>query len=157
MATLHLMVGLPGSGKTTEAKRLAASCHALRLTPDEWQLRLFGNDFYNDESKDQAHHTRHAAIEALMWDTARELLLLGTDVILDFGCWARAERDDFRAKAHALGADFQIHSMVCPAETLWARLEKRNKTAGRDVFPISRESLDAWVRIFEPPTEDELA
>ena len=52
MATLHLMVGLPGSGKTTEAKRIAAECGALRLTPDEWHFSLFGNDFYNDPNKD---------------------------------------------------------------------------------------------------------
>ena len=34
MATLHLMVGLPCSGKTTEARRLERELGALRLTPD---------------------------------------------------------------------------------------------------------------------------
>ena len=38
MATLHLMVGLPCSGKTTLAKQLEQERSALRLTPDEWQI-----------------------------------------------------------------------------------------------------------------------
>src|ERR1051326_6891057 len=39
---LLLMVGLPGAGKTTRAKELAAAHRALRLTPDEWMIQLFG-------------------------------------------------------------------------------------------------------------------
>ena len=38
------MVGLPGSGKTTRARELAAAHHALRLTPDEWMIPLFGQE-----------------------------------------------------------------------------------------------------------------
>ena len=87
MATLHLMVGLPGSGKTTEAIRLEHELHALRLTTDEWHRHLFGNDFTND-TKDTVHDERHTKIEELMWTTAEKVLKLGVDVILDFGCWA---------------------------------------------------------------------
>ena len=42
MAKLILMVGLPFSGKTTRAKALERELGALRLTPDEWHLKLFG-------------------------------------------------------------------------------------------------------------------
>lgn len=76
MATLHLMVGLPGSGKTTEATRLAEQYHALRLTPDEWQYHLFGNDFVPDGDHAE-HDRRHTQIEELMWKTAQEVLRLG--------------------------------------------------------------------------------
>ncbi|MGE3273288.1 MAG: AAA family ATPase, partial [Chloroflexota bacterium] len=48
MAKLHLMVGLPGSGKTTLARQLEAQYSALRLTPDEWHIRLFGQDYGDD-------------------------------------------------------------------------------------------------------------
>lgn len=41
-ATLFLMVGLPGSGKTTRAKELERETGAIRFTPDEWHLFLFG-------------------------------------------------------------------------------------------------------------------
>ena len=37
-----LMVGLPGAGKTTRAEEIAAAHQALRLTPDEWMIPLFG-------------------------------------------------------------------------------------------------------------------
>ena len=152
MATLHLMVGLPGSGKTTEARRLEQTLPALRLTTDEWHLRLFGNDFKND-GDDHEHNTRHSTIEAIMWETARSVLLLGIDVILDFGCWAKVEREDFRRKAAEIGADFKIHFMECSCELLRERLEKRTKMVGTEpVFRISRENLEAWYRQFEPPT-----
>ena len=111
MATLHIMVGLPGSGKTTEAVRLAREYRALRLTPDEWQYHLFGSDF-NVTEDNMDHDLRHTKIEELMWKTAKEVLQLGVDVILDFGCWAKEERDCFKQKAHALGARFQIHYML---------------------------------------------
>jgi predicted kinase len=38
------MVGLPCSGKTTLAHKLEREQSALRLTPDEWQIDLFGQD-----------------------------------------------------------------------------------------------------------------
>ena len=42
-ATMLLIVGLPGAGKTTRAKELAAANRALRLTPDHWMIPLFGD------------------------------------------------------------------------------------------------------------------
>ncbi len=157
MATLHLMVGLPGSGKTTEAIRLEKACRALRLTTDEWHYQLFGNDFRKD-GRNREHDRRHAAIEALMWDTARKVLALGVDVILDFGCWAREERELLRQRAHAVGADFRIHYMACSQEVLWERLRERNRNVGREaVFYITKQQLEEWSRRFEPPGPEELA
>lgn len=156
MPTLHLMVGLPGSGKTTEAKRLAIQYRAVRLTPDEWHLRLFGSDFvpgaFNSE-----HDRRHTMIEEIMRDLARELLNCGTDVILDFGFWAKVERDELRALAQSIGADFKIHYMACGSDELWRRIEIRNRMADElSVFRIGRADLDKWYKLFEPPSDEEL-
>ena len=40
VATMILLVGLPGAGKTTVGKKLAKEQSALRLTPDEWMIPL---------------------------------------------------------------------------------------------------------------------
>ncbi|HET8689091.1 MAG TPA: AAA family ATPase, partial [Methanosarcina sp.] len=99
MATLHLMVGLPCSGKTTLAKMLERERSALRLTPDIWQIGLFGQD-----ADEQEHDIRHSFIEAMLWSIASRALELGTNVILDYGFWAREEREEYRLRAKRLGA-----------------------------------------------------
>ena len=152
MATLHLMIGLPGSGKTTRAKELEMEKHVLRLTPDEWQSFLFGHDI-----GEEAHDERHTRIEQIMWSVAARVLQFGTDVILDFGCWAQSERDEFRRKAHDLGAGFKLHYMDVPLEELQRRLAERNRAAGEGaVFYVSEADLKSWASLFEVPTEEEL-
>ena len=93
MATLFLICGLPGSGKTTLATQLESEHRALRLTPDEWMGRIVGGG--TDEVK-------RAAVELLQWEIAQRLLSLGIDVILESGFWVRSERDAFRARAREL-------------------------------------------------------
>jgi predicted kinase len=152
MPTLHLMVGLPCSGKTTLARQLEADLPGLRLTPDEWHIALFGQD-----ADDPAHDQRHDAVEGLMWRVAERTLQLGTDVILDFGFWTRHERDDFRARAAGLGAQFAIHYTPCAPDELLRRLAQRNAAAPAGAFVISEAALRGWIARFEPPDSAELS
>lgn len=151
MATLHLMVGLPCSGKTTRAKELQPECSALRLTPDEWQIRLFGQD-----ANEAEHDARHSSIEDLLWSVAGRTLELGTNVILDFGFWAREEREDYRLRAKRLGASSDIHFLDVPEDELLRRLAIRNSQASEESFHISEESMRLWIDFFQIPTPDEL-
>jgi predicted kinase len=159
MATLHLMVGLPGSGKTTLARRLELEHSALRLTVDEWHVRLFGSDVHDDSdaSAFAEHDARHAAIESLLREVAARVLALGMDVILDFGFWARSERDELRARARALGADSRIHYTEISEELLLERIRARNAQLPPGTFHIPEAKLREWMRSFEPPSPDELA
>lgn len=145
------MIGLPCSGKTTCARELALRENALLLTPDVWQLRLFGQDFPGPY-----HDQRHSAIEDIMWDVAERVLSLGTSVILDFGCWARVERDDFRHRAQQLGVGFRLHYMDVPIPELYRRLEERNRERVEGSFQIPKEEMAQFIAIFQPPTADEL-
>ncbi len=150
MPTLHLMVGLPCSGKTTLARTLERKHSALRLTPDEWQVRLFGQD-----AADPRHDDRHSLIEAMQWEVAERALVLGVDVILAFGFWAREEREDFRARAKKLGASSEVHFLDVPSEELFRRLARRNADPGL-AFHISEEMMKPWLELFQKPDEDEL-
>lgn len=151
MATLHLMVGLPCSGKTTLAKKLEQERSALRLTPDEWQIGLFGQDANEPE-----HDARHNFIEAMLWNIASRALALGTNVILDFGFWAKEEREDFRQRAKNLGASSEVHFLDVPDEELLRRLEARNAQLSHETFHISAESMRPWMAFFQKPGLEEL-
>lgn len=151
MATLHLMVGLPCSGKTTLARELEYECSALRLTPDEWQLRLFGQD-----AEDPEHDVRHSLIEGLLWEVASRALVLGTNVILDFGFWASEEREDYRSRARQLGASSEVHFLDVPEEELLRRLALRNAQHSNLAFYIPEEMMRPWIESFQKPVPDEL-
>jgi predicted kinase len=147
MPVLHLICGLPGSGKTTLAKQLELDLPALRLAPDEWMARIVG-DGYDD--------AKRAAVEAVQWEIAAQALRLGIDVILENGFWSRSERDDFRARAAAVGADTSLHFLDVPRDELLRRLALRNAALPEDTFRVNQAQLDLWLTWFEPPTPDEI-
>ena len=151
MATLQLMVGLPCSGKTTLAQKLEHELPALRLTLDEWHIRLFGQD-----AEEPEHNARHSLIEAILWNIASRALELGTNVILDYGFWAREERVDYRLRAKQLGASSEVHYPDVPEDELLRRLEKRNSRPSQESFLISKEAMKPWIAFFQRPTLDEL-
>jgi predicted kinase len=155
MATLHLMVGLPCAGKTTLARQLEQTDAALRLTPDEWQTRLFGHNM-DEERHEEKYAARHDLIESMLWDIAARLLVLNVNVILDFGFWAKSEREDYRARARQLGASSEIHFLNVPEAVLLERLAIRNTRLSQGAAYIPETKLKAWMAIFQPPTADEL-
>ena len=64
-AELVIVAGLPGSGKTTLAKRIERAGASVRLCPDEWMNDL-GIDLHNECTRDR--------IESLQWKIGRRLL-----------------------------------------------------------------------------------
>lgn len=151
MATLHLICGLPCSGKTTLARRIEQERSALRLTPDEWIVRLFGKDISGsplDAIRDP--------MESVLWDLAERVLTLGVDVILDFGFWSHSEREDFRSRALQLGCRSELHFLSVSQEVLMTRLAARNQRRPTGTFWIDSARLTEWASSFEPPAEDEL-
>ncbi len=154
---LTLMVGLPGAGKTTRAKELEQATGAVRFTPDEWHLFLFGDDFH-DPREHALHDQRHDRVEELQWRLGKRLLAQGVSVILDFGFWAKEQREEKYREAQALGVEFSLCYVHAPLEELCRRLEARVQAGQKDVFQtITREDMEQWAALFQEPDEEELA
>ena len=141
---LILVCGLPGSGKTTLAEALEGRLQAIRFSPDDWMDALSINLHRED---------MRAKVEALQWKFAQELLARGLTVIIEWGTWARSERDNLRLKARALGAGVELHCLTAPVDVLFERIQSR----GLESPPIEREALSRWSEIFEAPTPEEMA
>jgi predicted kinase len=144
--TLFIICGLPGSGKTRLARRLEAEHEALRLTPDEWMSRIVGDGW---------DHQRREQVEAVMTDLARRVLELRRDVVLDFGCWTRLERDRLRALARSTGAQPETHYCVAPPVELQRRLSERNRAPPPHTFLVTPEQVAEMYPHFEAQAPDE--
>lgn len=153
LPTLYLTCGLPGSGKTTLAKRLEQEEFALRLTADEWLHELYPG-ISTPEAETGPFRGR---VERIQWALAVRTLALGRNVVLDWGVWAREERDLYRSGARGVGARVVLCLLDLPVEELWERISWRNAQRPFGAFMIEKASLLKWSEAFQRPSADELA
>lgn len=147
MATLYLMVGLPGTGKTTAAKRIEVEQQALRLTKDEWMKALYGAD--NPEAASDV-------IEGRLVDIALRALELGVDVVIDFGLWGRDERSALRQAAADLGAAVELRYLELSRDEQRLRIDQRLADEPHTTWHLTDEELAAYAAIISVPTPGEL-
>jgi predicted kinase len=147
-ATLFVLVGLPGAGKTTRARQLEWQRGALRLTPDEWMIPLFGEPL--------ADGGRDVLEGRFVW-LALRALRLGVDVVLDFGVWSRDERSALRALAAEAGARCELVYLPVDEVEQHRRVADRRGTAPGTTFPMTPEDLSRYREVFEAPDDEELA
>src|SRR3954452_14213483 len=146
---MHLMVGLPGVGKTTLARELERAGGALRLTTDEWMASLFGLRWADFGSKRDVLEGR------LIW-VGHQVLRAGVSVILDFGCWSPQERYALRAIADLADADFELHYLTRPEDERRQRADARWRACPEETFEMTLEDHERFRVLFSPPTPDEL-
>jgi len=142
---LVLMCGLPAAGKTTLARELADAYGAVRLSADEWKLSL-GIDPFDDDAR--------VRLETQLVALTQRLLALGTSVILEWGFWSRAERDELRELGRSFGAAVELRFLDVPYDELVRRVVDRTANGG---IPITADHMETYRRAFQPPTDEELS
>ena len=145
--TLFLTVGLPGTGKTTGARRIEVERTALRLTKDEWVKALYG--LANPPSASDV-------IEGRLIEIGLRGLELGIDVVIDFGLWGRDERSALRQAAADLGATVQMRYYELAPTEQRRRLDQRHASEPHTTWHMSDEELATWAAAFDIPTPGEL-
>jgi predicted kinase len=144
--TLFLTVGLPGTGKTTAARRIEVQQDALRLTKDEWVKALYGPADPPSASD---------VIEGRLIEIGLRALELGINVVIDFGLWSRDQRSALRQAAADRGAMVEMRYVeLTPAEQR-RRLDQRQLDEPHTTWHMSDEELAAWAGMFEIPTPGE--
>ncbi len=148
-----LVCGLPGSGKTTFAKRLERERNAIRMCPDDWIEALL-SDLGDEGEKSRLRD----AVENLQWELARSYLEKGFTVILENGFWSEDERTQYAMEALGLGARIELWAMESTdREELWRRIEARNLTLSTPTWVMRREDHDYKWSGYEAPSSVEFA
>jgi predicted kinase len=155
-ATLNLVFGPIGAGKTTYAHALARREGAVAFVLDEWGARLFGPDVVGPLEFGWMLE-RLGRCDALIWSTATAVLAAGTSVVLDLGLMRRDHRGRIRKLAGDAGLAVRWHFVDAPLEVRRARVAGRNiakgETFAREVTP---EMFDLIEGLYEAPTPAEL-
>jgi predicted kinase len=155
-ATLHVIFGPIGAGKTTYAHALARREGAVAFVLDEWGARLFGPDVQGPIEFGWMLE-RLSRCNALIWSTASAVLAAGSSVVLDLGLMRRADRERIRKIAEEAGLSLQWHFVDAPQAVRRARVAGRNETKGETfVHEVSPEMFEMFEAIYEAPAPAEL-
>lgn len=149
VATVHLICGFLGTGKTTFSRPLAEQKSAVRFSVDELYLQLF-----TDEPTRELDAQALERLLLMLSGVWPQIVQAGVDVVLDFGFWRRAFRDDVRARASLIGAETRLYWLQCPDDVALARCLQRNGLPG--AFLITAQDYRELKAGFEPPTSDEV-
>jgi len=156
-STLHLICGLPGTGKTTLAKRLESESdfNAIRLSPDEWIKDIWPIDTAEIQGNKFRDH-----IEQLQWKIGKKILQSGTDIIIEWGTWGKDERIKLRDEAWEVGSRVKFYYLEETRDIIKNRIIKRNKNLGNYEFHMPDDTLDEVLdkcfNSLQIPDEDEL-
>jgi len=145
VTTLYLLIGLPGSGKSSWARENRSRLHAVVVGSDEIRREFGANgqDFFHDD-----------LVFAEVERRARSLLQTGRSVILDATHFERNYRSYALDLTREIDADrvaiwFDVPLAVC----LQRNARRSNRTYGDR--PVPEEYLRTLHDLFEPPGEEE--
>jgi len=150
MASLYLIHGFIGYGKTTFAKKLVKDTGAVKFTHDEWMI-----DFYGTNPPIENFQNYCTTINNKIIEMTKEFIKRDIDVILDFGFWSRKDRDNYRDLAKSLGAKVILYSINCDFETALERVKKRTEAMPEGAMFIDENAMHVLWKKFEPLQEDE--
>lgn len=146
---LTLFCGLPGSGKTTLAKKLEARGEGIRICTDDWQAAL-------GVASAPLHDEFHEKLQKRLYELALELLQKSQDVILEDGLWTKDERIEKLTDAKRFGAIVELHFFDLSFDELWSRLRSRNAKLPYGAVAMSENDLKKCWSIFQRPSGMEL-
>lgn len=152
MAKIILICGKICSGKTHYCKKLVNDYNAVILSCDEIEYELFHHELgekHDEVSKD---------IQRYLHKKASEIVLAGSNVILDWGFWSREEREqvsEYYKKQHIFS---EWHYIDISIDEWYQNINSRNKAvlAGEttDYF-VDDGLIEKLNSLFETPKKEE--
>lgn len=146
---LVLCCGLPGCGKSTRARALAAPFEAAIENSDLMRKRQVG--VRHDQSAGKELHAgaysaaQSAEVYAELLAQARKHLRSGRSVVVDAGLRRAAERRGFLALARELGRPYVLVHVATPEAETRRRLTARSEAGGSE--------SDAGIAVYEAVKE----
>lgn len=125
MKTIHMLKGLPASGKSTLALEMVKEEKVKRISKDDLRAMLHGGE-YSPETEVFVLDVRNAI--------AKLAIHKGFDVVVDDTNLNPTHQEQLHFLADALGCRFDVIEMDTPLEECVRRDKERSKPVGEDVI-----------------------
>lgn len=146
-ATLYIIQGFIGAGKSTFSKKFSKETGAIHLNPDEWVTKLYNKDEYMKD-----WNKCFDATVVQLWEKTKEYLNSGVDVIFDMGFWIKKDRDFAKQVALECNANYKHYYLYVPDEILKQRIIANRPP---EWAKIHLENFDKNKKLFDVPSADE--
>lgn len=138
--TIHVMVGLPGAGKTTLAKKLRGDLGGIIISKDIVRYQMLGVEF-DPDLENEVERMFSAMLSSGLWGYI-------DDVIIDNTNLTKSIRKTLIDKAHVVGRDIVAHVFSIDKYAAWDRKQRM----GSDMTIGDFERLAG---IYEPVSKNE--
>jgi predicted kinase len=145
--TLHLLMGLPGSGKTTLAKTIEKLTGAVRLSSDEYRLMLFPKPTFSQAEHDQLYAILDANVDIL--------LKAGRDVIYDANLNRYKHRQEKYLLGNKHGVDTKLWWLITPDDLAKQRRLRDQNHVFIPTGDTPEQLFERVSGVFEPPSKAE--
>jgi len=152
----HIIFGPIGAGKSTFAFELSKLHKAIKFSTDEWFKTLFFDDIKGMPNLEWTFE-RITRCENQIWVIAKQLLVAGSDVVLDLGLHRISDRKRFKTLCEEFDIEYQFYFLSADRTIRQKRILKRNEGNGETFdFPVSPEIFEITDRMFEVPCKSEV-
>jgi hypothetical protein len=118
--------------------------------------RLYGGDERPTVGRIEWYVERTQRCLALIWELAEEVLLAGTNVVLEVGLIQRRERMEFVERIDDAKCDFTLYVVDAPRDVRRARVQQRNRERGETFsVEVPPEFFELASDLWEAPGEEE--
>lgn len=157
MATIFLIEGPVGAGKSTYAAKLALKQQGVHLNLDEWMVTLFQKDRPEQDFMAWYGERKQRCIEQI-WLVALGLLDAQVDAVLELGLVQPADREAFYSRVAATEHPLKVIVLDVDKSVRKARVQARNvdDSAGSTRrMVVSDEIFELANNAWTPPDANE--
>jgi hypothetical protein len=158
MSILVLVMGLPGTGKTSVAKKISQRIDAKKIDNDKVKRKivpkLLGSKFewYLKTRRRFPFYTRKKVYEAMLFETKNHLNK-NKNVVCTGSFYSKKLREIFYDFLISQNIEFYIVNVVCPENILKKRIAKRQIRAKKEeiiaTWDIYKKEKSLWQPIEE--------
>ncbi len=145
-----LLAGLPGTGKSTLARKLARRYRLEHISTDSVRKRIFRDVRHNTFGRGSYSERQRMIVYDAIFYVIYTLLKHNVGVVLDGTFYRERLRSKVKRIAERFDAKFLLVIVTCPESLIRKRFEERDTRKRRTLSDADTKIFEKFKQLFEP-------